>query len=839
MDNTAVSLFLASTDRQIRHVNKRACEVFGYSPEELIGHSFEIIHISKESFERFGPEYKRLPTISISNIEYPFRKKDGTVFYCSTYGSALDPSNLDLGIVWTLIDLTTEKITKKELRLSRYATEKSSDAMYWIRPDSSIFRVNKAACTMLGYSSEEFNALAIPDIDTQMTNDNWVETYNRVKSSGNIKLETLHKTKQGELITVSITGDYISIEDEEYIFATVRDSSEQKQLNIEMDRARKSAELANRAKSQFLANMSHEIRTPMSAILGLSTLVLDSDLSPDQRDYMQKISSAGKSLLHVLNDILDYSKIESGKLDIHNNTIDLEGLYKHLSNLFIPMAEYKNIKLIFSSEKSMPRFFVSDELRIAQVLSNLIGNAIKFTEKGEVEVNARLGCHTDNYETIEFSIRDTGIGLDKTQIEGLFQPFSQGDGSMTRKYGGTGLGLSISQELAKLMEGEISVSSQLGVGSIFTFSIKTRVLAFEHNESKQHSSREKFLTEVKNIIGSKILLVEDNELNQTVAKGLLSKLGMSVTIAQNGKEAIGFIKSENYDCVLMDMQMPIMNGLEATEYIRKVLKLEKLPIVAMTAGTMDSDRDSCLESGMNAYISKPIELDNLIAVLLKQIKNIDYTKPEAEKETISTIKKQANTINIEATMSRFLLSKPEVIELLKNFADTNRGFAKELSQMVATNDLKSAAEAVHKIKGSSANLGIDGVYETSILLEKEIKNSEVLDSLAGFKTSLNEAVLMIDNITENPKHPAKQAEEFSIEQTKEALNKLESKLKNRSFIDFAEKEEIFNILTQSNLQKELVQELKNSVGRFDYSKALEAIESLHKQNTGNFDSKNS
>ena len=386
------------------------------------------------------------------------------------------------------------------------------------------------------------------------------------------------------------------------------------------------AEAASKAKSEFLANMSHELRTPMNGVIGMVDLAMEGKLTTEQRERLRTAQQCAYSLLSLLNDILDLSKIEAGKMSLESIPFDLFAMVDDCVRFHMHAAARNHVDLNCSIANSVPRQVVGDPLRLRQILANLLSNAVKFTEKGSIDVRLRSTVLPSTELQLQIEVRDTGSGIDPQKLPYIFDKFTQADGSVSRKYGGTGLGLAITRKLAELYGGEITVESEPGRGATFVVNLKLGVAAqtaspaaIGSNATGLNSPREiagrQTQPQPTPVKAGRILVVEDNHVNQKVVTAVLRKRGFSIELANNGREALTRLESDAFDLVLMDVQMPVLDGLEATRLIRQDPRWKTLPIIAMTAHAMNGDRERCMDAGMTGYISKPVHPSHLLQII--------------------------------------------------------------------------------------------------------------------------------------------------------------------------------------------------------------------------------
>ncbi|WP_445370550.1 response regulator [Methylomonas sp. HW2-6] len=519
------------------------------------------------------------------------------------------------------------------------------------------------------------------------------------------------------------------------------DITELKRLEQDLRQANSKAESAARSKSEFLANMSHEIRTPMNAIVGLSQLAMNRDVSPQIRDYLEKIKGSSDHLLSIINDILDFSKIEAGGMTIEAHPFGIARLVADIEGLFRFPAEQKGLELQLRIGNDVPAMVVGDKLRIQQILTNLISNALKFTTQGRVRLTIELVSREEQRVNLAFAIADQGIGIAPADQEKLFQPFSQADSSISRRFGGTGLGLAISRKLLLMMGSDFHVASAVNQGSTFTFTLSLGLATEQETQLCQeqpiHSSAgsltDRMQTYAAVLTGMEVLIAEDNPLNRQVVREFLQLAGIKTTFATNGREALECLAlNPGFAAILMDVNMPEMGGIEATQLIRQQPAHARLPIIALTAGVTYEEKEHCLASGMTDFVSKPIEPVHLLNTLL------NWTKPELSRTDADAIGMLTATQRPRLKLPGFDLSnlnlmlggnEEDMFELLQGFACSLATVEARLNAYFAADDSAAIMALAHEIKGSAGNFGAKALFGAASILERAAKQRQVTRAL--------------------------------------------------------------------------------------------------------------
>lgn len=521
-----------------------------------------------------------------------------------------------------------------------------------------------------------------------------------------------------------------------------------------MKAARDEADSANMAKSEFLAKMSHEIRTPLNSIIGYQYLIRNTHLIPNQAEYVDNIGIAAKNLLDIINEILDFSKIEAGRMVLDEVEFNLDSMIRELYIIVGMEAKRKGIDLCVNIDPGVPKFFRGDIIRIKQVLLNLLANGIKFTHKGSVFVGVELYEKDLDHTVIKFYVKDTGIGISDEQKKSLFQAFTQGDASTSRKYGGTGLGLAISKKIVELMGGEISVESQVGVGSTFGFTVRLKIA---DSFSLSHESINKDIG-IELFLNKRILLVEDSEVNLKMTKEILEGMGIAADIANSGPEAIRMVRQYKYAAVLMDIRMPQMDGYETTKHIRKFTS--SVPIIALTADVVEGVSQNAREAGMDGFLTKPLEPIKLLEVLSgilmggneknsqdnynnKQSKEDIYDDKQSKKDIkIDNIKTDniitdntdvCNSLDSDGAIRRLGGNEHKYISLLELFIESHKEDGVKIMDFISSGKTRELKDFIHTLKGSAANIGALGIKNILNKMESEILNGNIeeIKSLAN------------------------------------------------------------------------------------------------------------
>jgi len=984
----------------IQKVNIKTCKDLGFSEEELIG-----MPVDKLLFLEELPSSDKAPRLYTSQlleaVVYPQYYQgehhlvtkeivDEPPIYLLRGSLLHSPQGKQEGVVLLATNITSLKNRERALMEAeetfRLTTTAAQDAIILIDNNDIVYFWNKAAADMFGYTAEEICGQKLHDlIVPEKYQEDFRKKYAifRLTGEGNKigqtrELEALHR--DGSMFPVELAVSAVQIKGEWHAIGLVRDITERKQTEEALHTAKQMAEAANEAKSAFLANMSHEIRTPMNAIIGMTDLTLTTDLTDKQRNYLHKVQLSSRNLLRIINDILDISKIEAGKLHMEEIPFTLEEVFLNLSTVINFKAEEKGLEFILDTDADIPSQLSGDPLRLGQILINLCGNAIKFTHTGEVVVHTRLLRKTQQHVTLEFSVTDTGIGLTSEQQAKLFQAFSQADESTTRQYGGTGLGLAICKELVEMMGGDIYVKSELGQGSQFIF---TAIFAYEYEQSihdinahsvlthkhilvvddnastretleamlesfslsativesgekaldllvhqKKHydlvlldwrmpemngievceklreqldpanspsiimlsaygreevmkqahqAGVEQFLikpithsilfdsittalghsdfhqasiapqnhsneaVDLSELQGARILVAEDNEINQELIEEILKQAGFHVTLANHGQHALDLLDKHQFDAALIDIQMPIMDGYETVRCIRKHPKYEKFPVIAMTANVSAEDQQQCLAAGMNAHTGKPINREILFN-LLKQWVPKKETRGIVVQNTHSPSSTTATAVDYPDMLAGLDVAKG--IELMGGnvdlymkcldlFLDKYAEIGENISTALEKRDWDNADNILHSLKGVSGNLAATTLFKTINEFREAITEHNSVEALkinTLFGVALQQCIQSITEL-KTIQHNALSDTGIKVEitdkkQLKEQLILLEGILKEYAYVP---PDNLYIIATycSTDIQKDHYQQLELAVQNYEYDEANDLLAALY------------
>jgi PAS domain S-box-containing protein len=740
---------------QILLVNETLCQLFGYNHDEVI--QLNVIDL-------ITPEYQKT---FLAEIEDRFAeafetigiKQDGTTFPIKIRAKAVPYQGIDYTAV-VVQDITYDKKVEQELIESvlryRKLFEESNDAIYISAVSGKLLEVNQAWLDLFGYNQEDVDQVntihlyANPDDRAKFTQE-----LARNGSVGNYEITLVKKNEEQIECILSTTtrknmdGEIIGYQ------GIIRDITEKKRT-AELIKAKELAEKSATMKEQFLANMSHEIRTPMNAVIGFTNLLNDSTLTTEQRKYLDGIRHSSEHLLVLINDILDFSKIEAGRLVFEKIDFSLPDLLNNIHQTFKFKAHEKNIEFRVNAEDTLPTTLIGDPTRILQILLNLVSNALKFTQKGAVIIDVRLFSEDAQTAIIAFSVTDTGMGIAADKLPAIFDSFTQVSTSTTRKFGGTGLGLAITKKLVEMQGGTISVKSEVGRGSSFIFVIKFKKGNdnFQHTHTIDSTIADQEMLPLGKL---RILLVEDNELNQVVAVDTIRKWGkdVQIDIAENGRIALDKLQQQRYDIVLMDVQMPEMDGIEATRQIRTTLSMTDLPILAMTAYATSGEAERTIMAGMNDYISKPFNPKKLYKKIVQLTHVQQINTPNSD-----TIDPSTPALTIEQTRLTNLAFLDEAVggdaELkAKMLGIIMRETPEEIAKMdqhYNEQNWDRLQAAAHKFKSAVTYLGMDELKEIVKRIQTNAETRQNLNDTADliYKVKKDMAIAM-DELDEEMK----------------------------------------------------------------------------------------
>ncbi|MCB5160972.1 MHYT domain-containing protein [Marinomonas algarum] len=835
LDTAVDGVVTVDSKGQVTEYNKAAANIFGWQEAEILYQPFDKLFTDADN-QAFKASMKLYFDTGESTMAGTEREA------CAVHKSGrIFPVRIAIGRVEVLgtetlfVGFITDISERRSLEETLIKREKQYSSLIKNIPGAS-FRclinehwntvfVSEAIQSLAGWCVSEFydDSISLADLIHPEDDERISQHISHViKERKSYTIEYRLKHKNGHYVWVLENGTVVYNEDNqpEWIDGVILDISQRVEMEEELRKAKVIAEASAETKASFLANMSHEIRTPMNAIIGFSDILLDSDVPNESKKHLATISKSARSLLHLLNDILDSAKLEKNKLELEERVFSLETLVDSVISTLWLQAKSKGLELSFSIQPMMANVYLGAEDRIRQVLMNLIGNAIKFTEKGSITLTvSRL---PNNH--IRFVVEDTGIGIPTDRLDSVFDPFIQADASMSRRFGGTGLGTSISKQLVNLMGGDISVSSQEDVGSCFSFSLPLKESSLLPDD---HTSQELSLTP------KRILLADDLEQNLTLLSLLLGKQGHEIVLAKDGHEAIKQFKTMQPDIILMDIQMPNMDGLTATQIIRSYEKehqLTRTPVIALTANVLTEDKLDAQRAGMDGFANKPIEMANLISEMARVL---DESPIVVQKNMLAPHQGTSHRNHqIHASKGLTLWGDADIyLEELNYFANSNQDLISKLHGYIEERAFTSIRLLAHGVKGTSGNLALIPIANEMLHIEQAAQKEDAalclkcLNILSDLLTAFNEELqtLKEQRVTDTTDQVESQAATLS---QPELLTLLDTLI---DIASFGELDDDNSELLIQNIPKHLkcqAIDASNAMADFDFNNAVELLNQL-------------
>lgn len=840
MDTAVDGILTIDTNGLVQDFNQSATKILGWQPAEIIGRSFFTLvpddAVDEYKAYLFGFQKTGKTQLSGQAREVFAKHKNGHVFPIRLGVGHIQTEQLGSMFVGFVTDISERWKIEEKLRKS----EEQYSSLIKNIPGAS-FRclldeywtaklVSDGIRELSGWEPEDFynGRIQFSDLihpeDVEVTNQ---AVQNALNRRSNYTVEYRMKHKDGYFVWVLENGSIVWSEDiPQWIDGLILDISERVEMEDVLRKAKEKAELSAESKARFLANMSHEIRTPMNAIIGFTDILIDADdVSDGTMEHLKTISQSARSLLHLLNDVLDSAKLEKNKLELDEISFDLTRLIDAVISTLWLQAKNKGLYLNFDIDDNIHPAYLGDENRLRQVLMNIVGNAIKFTETGGVTLSVTVKSE----QRISFTIEDTGIGMDKVTLEQVFEPFSQADASMSRRFGGTGLGTTIAKQLVELMGGHLRVESEVGKGSCFSFELPLKGTQAQLESVTQTSEK-------VDIPPQRVLIADDIEQNLTLLSLLLKRHRHQVYVAENGEQAIQQFKDIHPDIVLMDLQMPVMDGFTATKLIRDYEsehELEPTPVVALTASVLSEDRLEAKLSGMDGFANKPID----IHALTLEMARVLHIQIQTEKKLVTeTAHEGSLSAHLDMTQGAALWgNQSSYIQELRRFLDNHAQVVQQLTALCLQTDWSELRAQVHRLKGLSGNLSLKSVFACVTKLEEHIieQNKKLIQSeIHTLETALADLSGEVGTLakTHNVSFRVKQAAgTMSTGETLELVETL-SELTTRGELD---EEMLVKLIGGINGDLHSVaQEVKSAIDNFDFTAAQLHLDTIKHQLTG-------